>query len=59
MFRSSMVIIRELFLYLTNVIFMLKHSVKLRRYIYIYIYIYGAESFVFQVVVQKFKDEDI
>jgi len=42
MFRSLMTIIRELFLYLTKVIFMLKHSVKLRRlYIYIlYIYIY-------------------
>jgi len=32
MFRSSMTIIRELYLYLTKVIFMLKHSVKLRRY---------------------------
>ena len=28
-----MAIIRELYLYLTKVIFMLKHSVKLRRYI--------------------------
>jgi len=35
MFRSSMTIIRELYLYLTEVIFMLKHSVKLRRYVYI------------------------
>jgi len=35
MFRSSMTIIRELYLYLTKVIFMLKHSVKLRRYIYL------------------------
>jgi len=33
MFRSLM-IIRELYLYLTKVIFMLKHSVKLRRYMY-------------------------
>jgi len=33
MFRSLMIIIRELYLYLTKVIFMLKHSVKLRRYI--------------------------
>ena len=33
MFRSTMTIIRELYLYLTEVIFMLKHSVKLRRYI--------------------------
>jgi len=33
MFRSSMTIIRELYLYLTRVTFMLKHSVKLRRYI--------------------------
>jgi len=44
MFRSLMTIISELYLYLTTVIFMLKHSVKLRRYIYndviIYIYIY-------------------
>ena len=32
MFRSLMTIIRELYLYLTKVIFMLKHSVKLRRY---------------------------
>ena len=31
MFRSLMTIIRELYLYLTKVIFMLKHSVKLRR----------------------------
>ena len=33
MFRSLMTIIRELYLYLTKVIFMLKLSVKLRRYI--------------------------
>jgi len=33
MFRSLMAIIGELYLYLTKVIFMLKHSVKLRRYI--------------------------
>jgi len=32
MFRSSMTIIRELYLYLTKVIFMLKRSVQLRRY---------------------------
>ena len=32
MFRSLMTITRELYLYLTKVIFMLKHSVKLRRY---------------------------
>ena len=31
MFRSLMTIIRELYLYLTEVIFMLKHSVKLRH----------------------------
>ena len=35
MFRSLMTIIRELYLYLTKVIFMLKHSVKLHRYIYL------------------------
>ena len=33
MFRST-TIIRELVLHLAKVIFMLKHSVKLRRYIY-------------------------
>jgi len=33
MFRSLMTIIRELYLYLTKVIFMLKHTVKLRRHI--------------------------
>ena len=32
-FRSLMTIVRKLYLYLTKVIFMLKHSVKLRRYI--------------------------
>ena len=37
MFRSLMTIIRELYLHLAKVIFMLKHWVKLRRYIYIYI----------------------
>jgi len=35
MFRSLMTIIRELYLYLTKVIFMLKHSVELRRYLYL------------------------
>ena len=33
MFRSLLTIIRELYLYLTKVIFMLKHSIKLRPYI--------------------------
>jgi len=33
MFRPLMTIIRELYLYLTKVIFMLKDWVKLRRYI--------------------------
>ena len=33
MFRSSMAIIKVLYQYLTEVIFMLKHSVKLLRYI--------------------------
>ena len=32
MFRSSMTIIRELYMYLTKVIFILKHSIQLRRY---------------------------
>jgi len=35
MFSPLMTIIRELYLYLTKVIFMLKHSVKLGRYIYV------------------------
>ena len=34
MFWSSVTIIRELYLYLSEVIFLLKHSVKLRRCIY-------------------------
>ena len=46
MFRSLMTIIRELYLYLTKVIFMLKHSVKLRLYIYIYTYIYTKVIFM-------------
>ena len=29
-----MTVIRELYMYLTKVMFMLKHSVKLRRYAY-------------------------
>jgi len=33
MFRSLMAIVWELYLYLTKVIFMLKHSVTLRHYI--------------------------
>jgi len=33
MFRPLMTTIKELYLYLTKVIFMLKHWVKLRRYI--------------------------
>jgi len=32
MFRSLMTIIRELYLYLTKLTFMLKHSVKFRRF---------------------------
>ena len=35
MFRSLMTTIRQLYLYLTEVIFMLKHWVILRRYIYL------------------------
>ena len=37
MFRS-VIITRELYLYLTKVIFMLKDSVRLRRYIYLVIW---------------------
>jgi len=36
MFRSLMTIIRELYLYVTKVIFMLKHSVKLRQHMPLY-----------------------
>ena len=35
MFRSLVIIIRELYLYLSKVIFMLKHSEKLCRYVYL------------------------
>jgi len=31
MFRSLVIIIRELYLYLTKIMFLLKHLVKLRR----------------------------
>jgi len=34
MFRSLMTIIKDLYLHRTKVICMLKHSVKLRRYVY-------------------------
>jgi len=44
MFRSVMTTIRELYLYLTKVIFMLKYSVKLRRFIYIYINSVGISA---------------
>jgi hypothetical protein len=37
MFHSLMTIIRELYLYLSVVIFMLKHWVKLHRYILVYL----------------------
>jgi len=46
MFRSLMTIIRELYLYLTKVIFMLKHSVKLRRYINLVMWQHGVERHV-------------
>jgi len=35
MFRSLMTIIRELYMYLTKVLFILKHSVKLCHYIHL------------------------
>ena len=38
MIRSLMTIIRELYLYLTEVIFTSKHSVKLRRYVYLVVW---------------------
>jgi len=44
MFRSLMTIIRELHLCVTKVIFMLKHSVKLRRYINLVMWQHAATS---------------
>ena len=41
-----MIIIRELHLYVTKVIFMLKHSVKLRRYIYLVLWQHAVERHV-------------
>jgi len=46
MFRSSITIIRELYLYLTKVIFMLKHSVKLRRCVYLVMWQHVVERHV-------------
>ena len=46
MFRSLMTIIRELYLYLTKVIFMLKHWVKLRRYVYLAMWQHVVERHV-------------
>jgi len=41
-----MTIIRELYLYLTKLISMLKHSVKLRRYIYLVMWQHVVELHV-------------
>ena len=49
MFRSLMTIIVELYLYLTKVIFMLKHSVKLCRYIYFVMWRHVIERHVCRV----------
>ena len=46
MFRSLMSIIRELYLYLAKVTFMLRHSVKLRRYIYLVMWQHVVERHV-------------
>ena len=46
MFRSLMTVIRELYLYLTKVMFMLKHSVKLRRYKYLVMWQHVVERHV-------------
>ena len=46
MFRSLMTVIRELYLYLTKVVFMLKHSVKLRRYTYLVMWQHVVERHV-------------
>jgi len=49
MFRSLMTIIRELYLYITKVIFILKYSVKSRRYINLVMWQHVAERHVFCV----------
>jgi len=41
-----MTIIRELHLYLTKVTFILKHSVKLRRYMYLVMWLHVVERHV-------------
>jgi len=46
MFRSLMSISRELYLYLAELIFMLKHSVKLRRYMYLVMWQHVVERHV-------------
>ena len=50
MFRPLMTIIRELYLYLTKDIFMLKHSVKLRRYINKVMWQHVVERYVCSVL---------
>jgi len=55
MFRSLMTTIRELYLYLTKVIFMLKHSVKLGRYIYLVLWQHVVERHVCCVNYEDFK----
>ena len=46
MFRSLMTIIRERYLYPSKVIFMLKHSVQLRRYVYYVVWQHVVERHV-------------
>ena len=46
MCRSLMIIIRELYPYLTKVTFMLKHSVKLRLYVYLVMWQHVVERHV-------------
>jgi len=58
MFQSSITIIRECYLYLTKVIFMLKHSVKLRRSIYYVMWQHvcnGKVCFKLKQIMNKYK----
>ena len=47
MFRSLITIIWEHYLYLTKVMFMLKYSVKLRRYIHLVMWQHRSDIIVY------------
>jgi len=59
MFRSLMTIMRKLYLYLTKVIFMLKPSVKLRRYINLVMWQHVLERRVCAVLSTAHNTHDI